>query len=93
MKVTKWVDLSQEVEVHIGADDIRCALAEAFAVVKQDQPGVELPDRSLVMRCFGDIASFLGAITDESISQMQPAQRKVIGEYLAKHAARYLESK
>jgi hypothetical protein len=30
MKISKWVEMSEEVEIEIGADDIRVALAEAF---------------------------------------------------------------
>lgn len=37
MRISMWVEMSQEVEVEIGADDIRAALGEAFTRVTDGQ--------------------------------------------------------
>lgn len=89
MKVTKWVDLGQEVEIEIGADDIRAALGEAFGRVTSDPLGEEGPSRSDVVACFNSIAGFLNAITDEQITKLNYLQRVVIGKFLRKHAERF----
>lgn len=89
MKVTKWVDMGQEVEVEVGADDIRGALAEAFAVVTEDRLGESGPNRNDVMLAMNSMAAFLNALTDGQIGLFNIAQRTFIESFLVKAAARF----
>lgn len=84
MKVTAWVDVSQEVTVHIGAEDIRIALNEAFDEVKKDEESI-YP----ILRAFSAIASFLIALTDEQIELLTLAQRTTIRMFLNAQVERY----
>ncbi len=89
MKVTKWVSLDQEVEIEIGADDIRCALAEALAnpIAEHEQH----PDSGDVQRALNSIAQFLNAFTDEQFLKLPPAVRKAVAAFMAKQGARFVE--
>ena len=89
MKVSKWVDMGQEVDVEIGADDIRCALAEAFAVATEDRLGEEGPNRNDVMYALNSIGAFLKGLTDEQIALLSPAQHRIIGEFLYDQSKRF----
>lgn len=91
MRIEKWVDFGQEVTVEIGVEDVRGALAEAFANVTNDRLGEEKPTARDVMRCFNLIATFLVALTDEQIGMLNDAQQRIIREYLLRQGARYKE--
>jgi hypothetical protein len=91
MKVSKWVDMGQEVDVEIGADDIRCALAEAFAVVTEDRLGEEGPNRNDVTYALNSIGAFLKALTDDQIALLGKPSRKLIKEFLETQAKRFAE--
>ena len=87
MTVKKWVECSQEVEVSIGADDVRCALTEAFARVPRDID--DHPHRHDITDALNSIAQFLRAMTDEHIALLTEAQRKTVREFLLSQGARY----
>jgi hypothetical protein len=88
VKVTTWIDVSREVEVNIGADDIRRALTEAFAATNQnDEEAVNVHD---IMRAFSCIASFLRAFTDEQVALLNESQRRVIGGFLEAQSRRFM---
>ncbi len=89
MKITKWVDFGQEVEVNIGADDIRAALAEAFAVVTKDRLGEGGPSRNDVLTALNYIGTFLGALTDEQIGLLNFQQRVIIQGFMLKASNRF----
>lgn len=89
MKVRKYVELAEEVEVNISADDIRAALAEAFEVVTRDRLGEEGPNRNDVLMALGYIATFFNALTAEQIDTMTLAQRSTVWVYLLKSAERF----
>lgn len=87
MKITKWVDMGAEVTVEVSAEDIREALAEAFAATNQDlEESVNVHD---VIRAFQSIGSFLNGIHDDQIAILKETQRKIIGEFLAKASVRF----
>lgn len=87
MRVTKWVDMGADVEIEIGADDVRRALDEAFSETEQRlEYAVNIHD---VLRAFNSIGQFLNALTDEQIALLNDAQRKVIGAFLNKAASRF----
>ena len=81
--------MGQEVDVEIGADDIRCALAEAFAVVAEDRLGEEGPNRNDITHALNSIGAFLKALTNEQIALLTDGQRKIIGDFLWEQSKRY----
>lgn len=88
MKISKWVDFGQEVEVDIDVNDIRGALSEAFATVE----GVDFDERPTareICSALNRIGSFLNAVTDEHIEKLNESQRETIAEYLATAAMRF----
>lgn len=89
MKVRKWVDFGQEVEVNIGADDIRAALAEAFETIAGDRLGENGPNRNDVCMALNNIAGFLNGITDQQIGLLYPTQRSTVEQFLLKAAQRF----
>ena len=46
MRITKWVDMGADVEVHIDASDVAAALAEAFEHVTR-----EMSSTTIRLRC------------------------------------------
>ena len=87
MKVTKWVDMGADVTVDIGADEVRNALAEAFANANQEpEDAINVHDILCAFNCIG---SFLRAFTDEQIASLNEKQRGIIGTFLAEAAVRF----
>jgi len=87
MKVTKWVECSQEVEVQIGADDIRIALSEAFGAANQNlEEAVNIHD---ILGAFQCIGAFLLAFTQEQIDMLNAKQRATIGAFLEEQGDRF----
>ena len=89
MKVTKWVDMGQEVEVDVGVDDIRSALAEAFAAVTEDRLGENGPNKNDVLLALNSMAAFLNALTDGQIGLLTLGQRITVESFLTRVAARF----
>ena len=87
MRITKWVDFGQEVEVSIGSDDIRLALAEEFeAVTDQD---IEPVTPKAILRMVNICAQFLKALTDAQIVSLETEPRKLVGKFLAEQSVRF----
>jgi hypothetical protein len=93
VRVRKWVDIGQEVEIEIGIEDIRAGLNEAFYAVTEDRLGEPGPNNAEVMMAFNNLGTFLRAVTAEQIGRMKPAQRQAILAFLAEQALRYEEPK
>jgi predicted YcjX-like family ATPase len=92
MTIKKWVEFSQEVDVHIDAEDIRGTLAEAFAdatKICRNQAGEERPNRQTVITALNGIGAFLNAMTDDMIAAMLPNQREIVSQFLLKAATRF----
>lgn len=91
MKISKWVDMGQDVDVEIGVDDIRDALTEAFAQITEDESwaGGSIPNSDDIVRVLADIGSFLRALTDDQIALLNPAQRTLVETFLREHACRF----
>lgn len=87
VKITKWVDMGAEVEIEIGADDIRVALAEAFGNAEQKLD--EAPNIHDVTRALNSIAGFLKGLDNAHIAMLNRGQRKVISEFLKEQAERF----
>jgi hypothetical protein len=89
MKISKWVDMGQEVDIEIDFNDIRVALAEAFEPITRERLGEEGPSCGDVGRALNSMAAFLNALTDEHIAQLTAMQRSVIGRFLADTSLRF----
>lgn len=77
MKVQQWVEFSQEVTLDIGRDEVLAALSET-----PDPGETWFPVLNRFFLC-------LNALPDATIATWTPAQRHGIGDFLAKHAARF----
>lgn len=91
MRVSKWVDMGQEVEIEIGMEEIRAALSECFAVVTDDRLGEEGPNRAEVAYALNSVGTFLNALTIEHIGKLNSAQRETIRIFLLTQAERFKE--
>ncbi len=89
MKVRKWVELSEEVEVEVSVEDIRLAMGEAMEPVIRDRNGEEGPSINQVLYAINAMAIFLNAITDSQISMLKLGQLSVISAFLRKAADRF----
>ena len=89
MKIRKWVDFGQEIQIEIGIEDVRGALAECFKNVMADRLGEDGPSVVEVLRTFSCVGTFLSALTEEQISAFNDSQRKVIFAFLTEQASRY----
>lgn len=91
MKISKWVDMGQDVDIEIGVDDIRGALAEAFARVTEDTQwlGDSPPNSNDVVLALSNIGSFLRALTDAQIAMLNSKQRATIAKFLTEQAERF----
>lgn len=79
MRVTKWIDVSQEVEIEIGTDEIQNAIKGWF------DSGADHNVKSAL----NDIAKFMKCISDEQIEKMGPASKAIVGKFLAEQSARF----
>jgi len=68
MKITKWIDYSQEVEIEIGAEDI--------SVIFSDDPDIKE-----WLYQINSIASFLTGTPTNVLEQLTPKQAQIIGQY------------
>jgi hypothetical protein len=79
MKVPVWVEFGQEVEVEIGREEIVAVFSHC------PEPGETwLPVLNRFALC-------LNALPDATIAAWTPAQRKTVGDFLAKHVLRFQE--
>jgi hypothetical protein len=92
MRVRKWVDFGQEVDVEIGMEDVRAALSESFGEVTQDRLGEPGPNRGELTSALSHIATFLRALTAEHIALLNAEQRKVVKGFLSDSAERFSEA-
>jgi len=89
MRLRKWVDFGQEVEVEIGLDDVRSALAEAFDNVTRDRLGENGPNQCDVLLAINCIGTFFNALTDEQVNLLTSTQRQVVSQFLNNQAKRF----
>lgn len=76
MKVRQYVKFEDEIDVHIGAEDIAAALG--------DDPDAY----PAVLSAFSNIITFCKAIPDEIMAQITDPQKKIILEHIDALAAR-----
>jgi hypothetical protein len=89
MKISKWVDMGQEVEIEIGTDDIRSALAEVFERATRDELDGSGPNRQEIIYAIDTLAKCLRALTNRHIDCLTHEQRKVVETFLAEQSKRY----
>ena len=89
VKVSKWVDMGAEMDIDISAEDVKCALAEAFADITRDRLPEDDTNAAQVIYALHCIGQFFNGITDEQIRLLNNKQLLMIGEYLAKQAQRF----
>jgi len=90
MKISKWVDMGQEVEIEIGMEDIRYALAETFGrITRTDLPEFQA-NRAEISMAFSQIADFLRAVTDRQIDMLTHDARRIIEQFLVEQSKRYV---
>jgi hypothetical protein len=90
MKIIKWVDMSREIDIEIGLNDVRAVLAESFKKAGRDHTGEIVSDFAPVLLAFNQIAMFMKAVTIEQIGMLNAQQRKTIGDFLAEQAKRFV---
>lgn len=90
MKISKWIDMGQEVEIEVGMEDIRCALAECFSKITSDRLGEAPANQAEISMAFSTLAEFLRAVTDRQIDTLTHAQRKIIETFLSDQSKRYV---
>jgi signal recognition particle GTPase len=81
VKIRKWVESSQEVDVDVCLEDVQQMIYEA-----------DLSTRA-VLEMLNRIGLCLKAVPGEIIREFNEAQRKVIRDFLAEQAKRYAEAK
>jgi hypothetical protein len=82
MKVTKWVEFSQEVEISLGVEDISSLLSESLISERQETI-------QGVLYALNSIATFLRAIGDKQIAAMHPIHRRTVATFLAQQSGRF----
>lgn len=83
MKVTKWVESSQEVEIEIGADDVISALYET-------NPEGYAPKQQVV-RAVNALADVFRKMPSEGIAELTPHARALIRTFLQEQSERFKE--
>lgn len=83
MKVTKWVEFEKEVEIEIGADDIRAALADLAGS----------PERVFQANAIlNAVAQSLRGIPNDLINEMSSEARATVAAFLGEQKARFENS-
>lgn len=80
MKVTTWVETSQEVEVIVSLDDV---MAEIGAL---EAPARSQEATSLLSLCVGAVMK----VPDEVVAEMTDTARKVVADAMREQAERYM---
>lgn len=78
MRVKTWVNIDQEIEISISLDEITSEL------VAQDDKGVHAS-----MVGLNNCATFMKAIPDTVIAEMNEAQRTTIAKFMAEQSRRF----
>ena len=87
MRITKWVDMGADVEVHIDASDVAAALAEAFEHVTRDEFD-DHPTVMDVMRALNSVGTFINGMKDEHMRMLSSKSREVVASFMETAAKR-----
>ena len=77
MKVFKWVEWAQEVEIEIGSEDVHAVFTEPSATLRE------------VLYQMNSIAVFLKGLPKERIEEFTDGQREVCSNFLMEQAERF----
>jgi hypothetical protein len=83
MKITKYVELSGEVEVEVSAEDLRVAFDEEFTLPQGNC------NRYQITSPLNRMAWWCNGLTDAHIALLTPGQRKFAAEFFARQAKRF----
>jgi hypothetical protein len=83
MKVSQYVNFSQEIEIEVGVDDIRAAFAEELAEIKRP-----VSDHA-IKQMLNVVGQFFNALTEDQIATLTPQARSTVQQYLVKQAQRF----
>jgi len=77
MKVTKFIDIQQEIEVEISAEDVVSAISE--------DPNSKIT----CMTGINNVSKFLTAVPESVINEMHNSTKKIIYDYFIEQANRF----
>jgi len=84
MKINKWINIEQEVELDINAEDLSTILLE-----EDSGRFAEVNGFNVALNLLGRVASVLRGIPDTLIKKMNESQLETISEFLTKQTKRY----
>ena len=87
MKIATWVDFSREIEVDIDGQQVALAFQEAWGNVTHADDG--MPKRDDIIRALGKLGTFLKALTDQMIADLNDKQRETVRKFLETETARW----
>ena len=77
MRISKWVQFDQDVEIDLSAEDIQ-------TIFDNDESSL-----AYVLYGLNNVACFLKGVSDQKIGEMSEAQRKEVVNFLSTQAERY----
>ena len=80
MRIDKYIDFSQEVEIELSSEDI-------YLILEEDAESVPV-----VLRCLNSVATFLKGVPEARIAEMTNEQKTIIRDFLSEQSGRYNQS-
>lgn len=82
MRITHWLEYSEEIEIELRADDISILFRESHA---------EKPEHAItiMLNNLNSVAGFLRGIPDEVINELSDGQRETISKFLKEEGDRF----
>ncbi|HEA68602.1 MAG TPA: hypothetical protein ENI07_17525 [Desulfobacterales bacterium] len=80
MKIDKYIDFSQEIEIELSSEDI-------YLILSEDAESVPV-----VLQCLNSVASFLKGVPEARIAEMTNEQKTIIRDFLSEQSGRYNRS-
>jgi len=80
MKIIKWIEYNQEIEIEIGTDDVIVALLEGSE---------DCPPKQAVTRAVNNLANVFRKMPDSAIAELSGPARHTIAEFLAEQEKRF----
>lgn len=80
MKIEKFVEISDNLEIDIDADDIRACLRESIN---------DADTKATVLNTLNNIAQFINGIPDELLNEITDKQKQIVYEFMVNAANRF----
>jgi hypothetical protein len=80
VKITKWVESSQEVTIEIGTDDVICALLEGSE---------NYTPKQAVFTAVNNLAQVFRKLPDSAIAELSPKARTLIADFFSEQEKRF----